>query len=71
MNSDGVACPALARRQTRKMVPRVIGRGLKDYTVVNGKQMATCKTCGTNITDGEETTFQLCSTLRAAQRPVN
>nr|XP_046223416.1 uncharacterized protein LOC124046739 [Oncorhynchus gorbuscha] len=38
------------------MIPKIIIFGYTDYTVVNKKRIATCKTCGKKITDGGATT---------------
>ncbi|CAL9706637.1 unnamed protein product [Knipowitschia caucasica] len=38
------------------MIPKVVSFGYKDYQVINKKRTAVCKTCGSNITDGDATT---------------
>lgn len=34
-----------------KMIPKIVSLGYKSYEVVNKKWMATCKTCGSKISD--------------------
>ena len=40
----------------KKMIPKIVSFGYKNYEVVNKKRIAVCKTCGSKITDGDATT---------------